>query len=92
MTLTEIYNARFSNEDLARRVTAAIGKIAWAYQSTGNAAQKAWAHKALLNTQAEADQALWWVSCNSTILAALPVTSDNDVEYVVTTYAQAVAV
>lgn len=92
MTLTQIYQARFANADLRQRVTAAIGKVAWSYQTTGNAAQKLWAKQALIHTDVEADQALWWCSTNATIIAALPTISDSDVEYVVTLYAQAVAV
>lgn len=92
MTLTEIYWARYANEDLSHRTIAALGKVAGAYQSTGNAAQKLWAAKALVSTQAEADQALWWVATNATIIAALPTITDSDVEYVVTLYAQTVAV
>lgn len=92
MTLTQIYQARFANADLRQRVTAAIGKVAWSYQSAGTTAQKAWAKTALIHTEVEADQALWWCATNATILDALPSIVDADVEYVVTLYAQTVAV
>lgn len=101
MTLLEIYNARFGNDELLKRTTAAIGKVAWTYQGNVNStqAQKDWAMNTLTYTKVEAEKVMWWMATNPTIVGKLnpkppevSIIDDSDVEYVAALYAQTVVV
>jgi hypothetical protein len=88
-TFSEIYSIRYDNEDLKKRTTAAVAKVAMYIITTedGGTANHAervlWANNALSNTPMAAEKMMWAIAQNTTINSDPAATTDNDIEYVV---------
>lgn len=88
-TFSEIYSIRYDNDDLKKKTTAAVAKVAMYIittesESTPNHAERvAWANNALSNTPMAAEKMMWAIAQNNTINADPAGATDSDIEYVV---------
>jgi hypothetical protein len=87
-TLLELYNLRFTSQNLKNRTVAAIAKAAQDVLNedagtANHAARVAWASAALADTPTMAERMMWGMLANATIAAAGDAATDNDIQFVV---------
>ena len=93
-TLIEVYNQRVQNADLRNRVIAAVTIAAWNVfeEATPSAARLTWAREALANADGLGGQLMSVVCGNAAVQAANFAPTDGDVQYVVNTVRDKLAV
>lgn len=96
MALIDIYNLK-SNAEFKARVAAAVAKasndIINESEATANHAERlAWAKASIRNAESTADQMLWLVVQNGTIQTNGLSSTDNDIQYVVNSYINFLAI
>lgn len=93
-TLLDVYNQKAVNADLRNRVIAAVAVSAWnVFEEVDPAAARvAWAHDAILNADNIGGQWMWAVCGNAAVQAADFAPTDGDIQYIVNTLRDKVAV
>lgn len=93
-TLLDVYNQKVTNADLRNRVVGAVAVSAWnVFEEQAPAdARVAWAKDAILNAETIGTQWMWAVCGNASVQAASFDPTDGDIQYIVNTLRDKVAV
>jgi hypothetical protein len=93
-TLVDVYNQKMQNAELRNRTTGAIAVAAWAVleEVSPPAERVAWAKQAIMNADSIAVQWMWAVCGNVTVQTANFNPTDGDIQFIVNTLRDKIAV
>jgi hypothetical protein len=92
--LLEVFNQKIVNDNLRNRTIGAVAVAAWSVfaEQSPSAARIAWAKDAVANAEAIGNGWMWAVAGNAAVQAANFNPSDGDIQYIVNSLRDKIAV